>query len=110
MKRVVVTGLLRRSGWGGRSIDEGVTTFANSYEDVNGCWPGGATAVVEEPGRPSSAGEVREHVLGIRRTVAWKAWVVDLAIHCRLDLADLVDQALADFARTKGFDKTPPKR
>jgi hypothetical protein len=39
MKRVVVTGLLRRAVWVRRDINVGEATFANSYLDVNGWWP-----------------------------------------------------------------------
>jgi hypothetical protein len=64
----------------------------------------------KKAGRPPSSGVAREHVLGIRGTPAWKRWVVEFAAHCRMDLADLVDHSLAEFAKLKGFADVPPKR
>ena len=40
----------------------------------------------------------------------WKAWLEGLAYHCRTDVAKLVDAALVDYLKQRGFDETPPPR
>src|SRR4051794_16621682 len=61
-------------------------------------------------GRPPSKEGTRAQAVVVRGRVGWKTWVDELADHCRMDISDLVDQALVEFARGKGFDKLPPKR
>lgn len=61
-------------------------------------------------GRPPSTEGIRDQAVVVRGRVGWKTWVDELATHCRMDISDMVDQALVDFARSKGFDKMPPKR
>lgn len=61
-----------------------------------------------KPGRPK-AGLRRETVLGLKGTPEWKTWLEEFAGHCRLSMADTIDQALAEHAEGKGF-RPPPKR
>jgi hypothetical protein len=61
-------------------------------------------------GRPPSAEGTRDQAVVVRGRVPWKTWVDELADYCRMDISDMVDQALVEFARGKGFDKMPPKR
>lgn len=61
-------------------------------------------------GRPLSTDGVRDRTLTIKGRDDWKTWVQELSDHCRLDLSDLVDAALVDYARGRGFSKTAPKR
>ena len=60
-------------------------------------------------GRPRADGGPKMHVLGIRGCEEWKEWLSDFAAANRSDMVDLVDDALAAYAKTKGF-RTPPKR
>ena len=50
-------------------------------------------------GRPPSADGVRDRALVVKGRDDWKDWVQELSDHCRLDLSDLVDAALVDYAR-----------
>jgi hypothetical protein len=45
----------------------------------------------------------------VRGRPEWKEWVRELASRQRLDVSDLVDQALAEVARRIGF-REPPER
>ncbi len=40
----------------------------------------------------------------------WVEWVVGLAEHCRMTKAGLVDAALVEYARLRGYTKAAPPR
>lgn len=61
------------------------------------------------PGRPRNSGPTRETVVALKGTADWKAWLDDFADHCRLGLADTIEQALLQYAQTREF-RLPPKR
>lgn len=46
----------------------------------------------------------------LRGSPEWKSWVEDLADHCRLDVAKVIDRALIDYARKEGFKAEAPQR
>jgi hypothetical protein len=46
----------------------------------------------------------------IRCTPAWREWVEAGAEYCRTDSAKLVDAALVDYLKARGFDQLAPKR
>ncbi|WP_165073262.1 hypothetical protein [Paludisphaera rhizosphaerae] len=46
----------------------------------------------------------------LRGTPEWKEWVERGAGHCRTDVAKLIDAALVDYLRAKGFDEPAPPR
>jgi hypothetical protein len=46
----------------------------------------------------------------LRGSPAWKAWVEALAVHCRTDVAKLIDRGLILVARAEGYDKEAPER
>jgi hypothetical protein len=71
----------------------------------------GAMAELERrrPGRPKRAGPARETVVALKGTPGWKAWLDGLSGHCRLGLADTIEQSLVYYAQERGFEK-PPKR
>jgi hypothetical protein len=54
--------------------------------------------------------EPRPIVLMIRGRQGWKEWVRRVAEHDRASLNDLVDRAIARYAREIGFGETPPER
>jgi hypothetical protein len=68
-----------------------------------------AEAERKKPGRPKRVGPSRETVVALKGSAEWKAWLDAFAIHCRLGLADTIEQALLYYARERGFD-APPKR
>jgi hypothetical protein len=60
------------------------------------------------PGRPKGPLR-RETVLGLKGTPEWKTWLQEFSEHCRLSMADTIDQSLTEHAERKGF-RPPPKR
>jgi hypothetical protein len=46
----------------------------------------------------------------LRGGPAWKEWVEGLADHCRLDVAKVIDQALVEYAKGKGYAREAPRR
>ncbi len=48
--------------------------------------------------------------IAVRATVDWVSWVEEGADFCRTDVSKLVDAALADYLKARGFPKSPPKR
>jgi hypothetical protein len=57
--------------------------------------------------KPSGA---KPTALTIRGGLDWREWVERGADHCRTDVAKLVDAALIDYLKAKGFGEDPPKR
>ncbi len=60
-----------------------------------------------EAKKPSGA---KPTALTIRGNLDWRDWVERGADHCRTDVAKLVDAALIDYLRAKGFEENPPRR
>jgi hypothetical protein len=46
----------------------------------------------------------------LKGSAEWKAWVDDLADHCRTDVSKLIDMALVEFAKGHGFSRQAPRR
>jgi hypothetical protein len=63
----------------------------------------------KKPGRKPSEGVGRTESTVIRSTPAWKEWLIRFSAHCRLDMSDTVDQALALAAYQRGFEPPPPR-
>lgn len=61
------------------------------------------------PGRPRRKGPARETVVALKGSPEWKNWLDAFAGHCRLGLADTIEQSLDFYAVGRGFDR-PPKR
>jgi hypothetical protein len=49
-------------------------------------------------------------VVTLKGSTEWKAWVDDLAGHCRTDVSKLIDSALVEYARMRGFSREAPRR
>jgi hypothetical protein len=62
-----------------------------------------------KPGRPKGTGPARETVISLKGTEAWKTWLDGFADHCRLGIADTIEQSLIVYAKERGY-QTPPKR
>ena len=64
-----------------------------------------------KPGPKRDPSRVRSAVTNIRSSPEWKAWLDRLAEFNRSSsLADMVDDAVVDYARKIGFKETAPKR
>jgi hypothetical protein len=61
------------------------------------------------PGRPKRAGPERATVVALKGSPEWKAWLDGFASHCRLGLADTIEQSLLGYAKERVY-KQPPKR
>ena len=61
------------------------------------------------PGRPRRVGPARETVVALKGSPEWKAWLDGFSGHCRLGLADTIEQSLLWYAKEREF-QTPPKR
>ena len=46
----------------------------------------------------------------IKGDPAWKGWLEDLAGYCRDDVAKVIDKALVEYAKMKGYDREAPRR
>jgi hypothetical protein len=62
-----------------------------------------------KPGRPKRAGPMRGTVVAMRGSPEWKAWLDGFAGHCRLGLADTIEQSLLCYAKQREYSG-PPKR
>jgi len=62
--------------------------------------------------KPASRAQAERPPLAVtvRGCKAWKAWVEDLAGACRMDVSTLVDTALVELAKARGFDEPAPRR
>ena len=52
----------------------------------------------------------RRNVVSIRGTEAWRDWLMELAAHRRLKAADVIDQALIEYAQKHGYIEPAPPR
>jgi hypothetical protein len=48
--------------------------------------------------------------IGVRATGEWADWIERAARHCRTDVAKLIDAAVAEYVKVRGFDEPPPER
>jgi hypothetical protein len=74
--------------------------------------PGSTPTMVPEkkrPGRPKGPGPARGTVVALKGSRKWKDWLNKFAGHCRLGLADTIEQSLICYAEERGFEG-PPKR
>lgn len=65
-----------------------------------------------EVGRPKKQAkpEPKAKTIGVRASVEYAEWVERAAKHCRTDVAKLIDAALAEYVRNRGFEESPPDR
>jgi len=48
--------------------------------------------------------------VNIKASDEWKSWLEGLAVHCRTDVAKLIDRGLILVAKAEGYDKEVPQR
>jgi hypothetical protein len=66
--------------------------------------------MAKKPAARRKAGELAGTNLTIRCSAAWKGWVEEAAKWCRTDASKLIDGALSDYLKAKGFPKKAPER
>lgn len=54
--------------------------------------------------------EPKPTVISLKGSGEWRVWLQELSSHCRTDAAKVIDAALIDYAKTKGFMKKAPPR
>jgi hypothetical protein len=59
---------------------------------------------------PEPAPGKRPTALTIKGSLEWRAWVEGGAEFCRTDVAKLVDAALVEYLKARGYSGTAPKR
>jgi hypothetical protein len=65
----------------------------------------------KKPGPKPDPARVRDAVLNVRSTEAWKQAVEEFAEWDRApSVSDLMDRAIVSYARERGYDKPFPKR
>lgn len=71
-----------------------------------------ATAMAKKSGKAKSSPgpTTRRVVLQMKGTDEWKGWLERLASFLRTPTSTLVDHALVQYAKEKGFDEHPPQR
>ena len=62
-----------------------------------------------KPGRPKGPGPIRETVVSLKGSAEWKSWLDGFSAHCRLGLADTIEQSLVYYAKRREY-REPPKR
>jgi hypothetical protein len=62
-----------------------------------------------KPGRPKGPTPVRGTVVALKGSREWKAWLDVFSYHCRLGLADTIEQSLVYYAKQREY-RGPPKR
>lgn len=61
--------------------------------------------------RPKPKAEpLKPKTIGVRATGEWAEWIERGAKHCRTDVAKLIDAAVVDYLRERGFVEPPPER
>ena len=53
------------------------------------------------------AGPAYSQTFVMRLNPEFKEWLARFANHCRLNMVDVIDLALADYAKAKGFEDPP---
>ena len=65
-------------------------------------------------GRPrrktSAQAEDLFKVIAIRARSEWIGWLHQAAAHCRTDVSKLLDAAVVEYLKARGFDDPPPPR
>jgi hypothetical protein len=64
----------------------------------------------KNPKGPRPEPGARRNIVSIRGTEAWRDWLMGLAEHRRLKAADVIDQALIEYAERYGYKVPAPRR
>jgi hypothetical protein len=70
--------------------------------------PGVTMATKPKPGAKKPGPSIKQ--IGIRARAEWVVWLEKGAHFCRTDTSKLIDAALVDYLKARGFDEPPPRR
>ena len=62
-----------------------------------------------KPGRPKGLLPPRGTVVALKGSREWKLWLDEFSNHCRLGVADTIEQSLVYYSNERSF-AVPPKR
>jgi len=68
------------------------------------------TATMARPKKKAGKPDHGPVVVNIKASREWKTWLDGLAVHCRTDIAKLIDRGLILVAKAEGYDKEVPPR
>lgn len=60
--------------------------------------------------RDGSGPTKRPTAFAIKGSLEWRSWVEGGAEHCRTDVSKLIDAALVEYLKARGYENPPPKR
>jgi len=63
-----------------------------------------------KPNPKAARDNPRPTAMTIKGRPEWRAWVERAADFCRTDVAKLVDAALVEYLKNRGFDEPAPRR
>lgn len=70
----------------------------------------GVIDVAEPKRRPKRSKPSGPRTIGIRSTGEWADWIERGARFCRTDVAKLIDAAVVEYLKDRGFTDPPPER
>ena len=91
-------------------MNGGESYSAGTYGTTEGGMGQSTMARPKKTAAKSSTPGAGPTALTIRGNLDWREWVQRGADHCRTDVAKLVDAALVEYLKARGFEETPPKR
>ena len=63
-----------------------------------------------KPKQAPQAHKSKVVTVNIKASEEWKEWLDGLAVHCRTDVAKLIDRGLIMVARAEAYNKEVPQR
>jgi hypothetical protein len=68
------------------------------------------TQMAKKPKSKAPASDRPSIAVTLRGSQEWKAWIEAGARFCRTDVAKLLDSAVVDYLKARGFDQPAPER
>lgn len=69
-----------------------------------------STEPIEKAPKANRRALQQRTMIAAQGSKAWVTWVKAAADHCRTDVSKLVDSALVEYVKSKGFNIPPPPR
>jgi hypothetical protein len=70
----------------------------------------GTTLMAKKPKANADGSDRPSIAVTLRGSQEWKAWIEAGAKFCRTDVAKLIDSAVVDYLKARGFDQPAPDR
>jgi hypothetical protein len=69
-----------------------------------------ATAATGRKKKAEPSASRRVTAFAIKGSMGWRTWVEKGAKHCRTDVSKLIDAALIEYLKARGYEETAPER